>query len=157
MPSHFTTTRSGDALPPEISSLLTEQPLAVLATQNQGQPHVSLVAFAAGADGRQLFFATTRTSRKYANLQADPRATLLIDSRTRSRADFHQALALSAKGLVREVSGVDRETAARLFLAKHPHLQEFVGSPSCALMALEVQLYDLASRFQQVLTYRLSP
>jgi len=144
-------------LPHGISSLLAAQHLAVLATHHQGQPHVSLVAFAAGPDGRQLLFATTRTSRKYANLQADPRAALLIDSRGQAAADFHEAAALSAKGPVREVTGADRDGLAALFLAKQPHLREFVNSPTCALMALQVQVYELASRFQQVLTYRLSP
>ncbi len=146
-----------DALPPEIKYLLNSQRLAVLATQRQGQPHVSLVAFAATPDGRQLLFATTRTSRKYANLQADPRVALLIDSRTRTEADFHLAAALAAKGLAQEVSGADREAQAALFLAKHPHLREFVAAPTCALMAVTVEVYELASRFQQVLTFRLTP
>ncbi|MGQ9921869.1 MAG: pyridoxamine 5'-phosphate oxidase family protein [Desulfobacca sp.] len=148
---------STPGLPPEIRTLLAGQHLAVLATHQQGQPHVSLVAFAADPDGRQLLFATTRTSRKYANLQADPRAAMLIDSRGQAAADFHAALALSAKGPVQEVTGPAREDLAALFLGKHPHLREFVGSPSCSLMALQVQIYELASRFQQVLIYRFAP
>ncbi len=143
-------------LPKEITRLLDKQKLAVLATHHQGQPHASLVAFAASADGRLVIFATTRTSRKYANLQADPRAVILIDSRTQQEADFHEAMALAVKGVAHEVTAPRRAELASLLLGKHPHLQEFVASPTCALMALEVAVYELACRFQQVLIYRFS-
>jgi len=157
MPSEEISSTASSELPREIKALLASQHLAVLATHHQGQPHASLVAFAASPDGRNLLFATTRTSRKFANLQADPRAALLIDSRGQAAADFHEAMALSAKGPVREVAGTERESLAAVFLAKHPHLREFVGAPSCALLALQVQVYELASRFQQVLMYRFLP
>jgi nitroimidazol reductase NimA-like FMN-containing flavoprotein (pyridoxamine 5'-phosphate oxidase superfamily) len=139
----------------QIKALLEIQKLAVLATQSQGQPHVSLVAFAATADGREVIFATTRTSRKFANLQADPRAALLIDSRTHQEADFHLGQALSANGTVMELSGPEKHSRLQLFLTKHPHLREFVQSPSCALMSLKVQVYNLVSKFQKVIEYRL--
>ncbi len=138
-----------------IKALLTSETLAVLATHRQGQPHASLVAFAATADGHELIFATTRTSRKFANLQEDPRAELLIDSRTHEQADFHQAQALSAIGRVIELSGNERQSRLRLFLTKLPQLREFVQSPTCALMTLQVQEYNLVSRFQKVIRYRL--
>lgn len=140
----------------QVSALLTSQKLAVLATQRQGQPHVSLVAFAATANGRELIFATTRTSRKFANLQADPRAALLIDSRTHQEADFHQGQALSAHGLVMEVSGSEKHFRLQAFLTKHPHLWEFAQSPSCALMSMQVQVFNLVSKFQKVIEYRLT-
>jgi nitroimidazol reductase NimA-like FMN-containing flavoprotein (pyridoxamine 5'-phosphate oxidase superfamily) len=142
-------------IPEPIRFLLTSQKLAVLATQNQGQPHASLVAFASTADAREIIFATTRSSRKFANLQADPRADLLIDSRTNQEADFHLGQALSAAGAVRELSGPDKSSRLQLFLTKHPHLLEFVQSPSCALMSLHVQVYNLVSTFQKVIEYRL--
>jgi nitroimidazol reductase NimA-like FMN-containing flavoprotein (pyridoxamine 5'-phosphate oxidase superfamily) len=141
----------------QIKALLSSQKLAVLATHRQGQPHASLVAFAATADGRELFFVTTRTSRKFANLQADPRAALLIDSRTHQEADFHLGQALSATGTAIELSGPEKHSRIQLFLTKHPHLREFVQSPSCALMSLQVQVYNIVSKFQKVIEYRLSP
>jgi nitroimidazol reductase NimA-like FMN-containing flavoprotein (pyridoxamine 5'-phosphate oxidase superfamily) len=143
-------------IPIEIKELLNSQKLAVLATHRQGQPHASLVAFAATVDGRELIFATTRTSRKFANLQADPRAALLIDSRTHQDSDFHLAQALSATGTVVELSGTEKHSRLQLFLTKHPHLREFVQSPSCALMSLHVQIYNLVSKFQKVIEYRLA-
>jgi heme iron utilization protein len=141
----------------EMSSLLRSQTLSVLATHRRGQPHVSLVAFAATTDSRELIFATTRTSRKFVNLQADPRAALLIDSRTHQESDFHLGQALSATGTVIELSGPEKNSRLQLFLIKQPHLREFVQSPSCALMSMHVQVYNLVSKFQKVIEYRLSP
>jgi nitroimidazol reductase NimA-like FMN-containing flavoprotein (pyridoxamine 5'-phosphate oxidase superfamily) len=140
-------------IPQQIRTLLTSQNLAVLATHRQGQPHVSLVAFAATPDGREIIFATTRTSRKFANLQADHRAALLIDSRTHQETDFHLGQALSATGTARELSGSEKNIRLQLFLAKHPHLREFASAPSCALLSLQVQLYNLVSKFQKVIEY----
>ncbi len=144
-------------IPPEIKALLETQKLAVLATHRQGQPHASLVAFAATADGRELIFATTRTSRKFANLQADARAALLIDSRTHQEADFHLGQAVSATGTVIELLDPLKDSRLQLFLAKHPHLLDFVQSPTCALMSLRVHLFNFVSKFQKVIEYRLAP
>jgi nitroimidazol reductase NimA-like FMN-containing flavoprotein (pyridoxamine 5'-phosphate oxidase superfamily) len=149
------TPNSLSKIPESISVLLGSQRLGVLATHRQGQPHTSLVAFTATADGRELIFATTRSSRKFANLQVDPRAALLIDSRTHQESDFHQAQALSATGRVVELSGSERDSRLQLFLAKLPHLREFAQSPSCVLMSFQVQEYNLVSKFQKVIKYRL--
>ncbi len=154
--------REKSALPPaseileQLTSLLATQKLAVLATHNQGQPHASLVAFAATADLREILFVTTRTSRKFANLRTDPQAALLIDSRTNQEADFHQGQALSATGTVSELSGPERSSRLQIYLRKHPHLAEFAQSPSCALMSLQVHVYNFVSKFQKVLEYRPS-
>jgi len=51
-----------------LRKLLRSQLLAVLSTQNQGQPYASLVAFASSDDLKSLYFATSRSTRKYANL-----------------------------------------------------------------------------------------
>lgn len=144
-------------IPQQVSTLLTSQKLAVLATHRQGQPHVSLVAFTATTDSREIIFATTRTSRKFANLQADARAALLIDSRTNEEADFHRGQALSATGTVMELSGLEKHYRLQLFLTTHPHLREFVQSPSCALMSMLVQVYNVVSKFQKVIEYRIVP
>lgn len=55
----------------DLRKLLRSQPLAVLTTQNQGQPYASLIAFASSDDLKSFYFATTRSTRKYANLSGD--------------------------------------------------------------------------------------
>jgi hypothetical protein len=51
-----------------LKELFLSQPLAVLATQFNGQPYGNLVAFAATEDLRGLLFATARGTRKFANI-----------------------------------------------------------------------------------------
>ena len=90
-----------------ILELLASQRLAVLSTQTQGQPYSNLVAFAVTPDLKYLLFATTRATRKFANLLADSRVSLLLDNRTNEEADFAEAAALTVLGQAWEVLGAD--------------------------------------------------
>lgn len=139
-----------DGLILELTHLLNSQRLAVLSTHNAGQPYASLVSFAATPDLMQLLFATTRSTRKYANLTSDSRTAMLIDNRSNEETDIHSAMAVTATGVVGEISDVERVEALNLYLKKHPYLEEFVKSPSCALLSLTVQAYYLVRRFQNV-------
>jgi nitroimidazol reductase NimA-like FMN-containing flavoprotein (pyridoxamine 5'-phosphate oxidase superfamily) len=139
-----------------LRALLSEQRLAVLATQAGGRPYASLVAFAASPDLGTLVFATTRATRKYANLRDDPHVALLVDSRNVGDIDFHHAAAVTATGLVWELQEGDRAEAERLLLAKHPVLTGFVASPTCALLRLTVETYYLVSRFQNVVEFHMA-
>ena len=133
-----------------IRNLSESQRLGVLATQNQGQPYTNLIAFAATADLKYLIFATTRATRKYANLMADPRVAVLVDNRKNDVADFAEAAALTALGKVWELHGLERQQFLDVYLKKHPYLQEFVAAPTCALLRVKVDKYIVVSRFQEV-------
>jgi nitroimidazol reductase NimA-like FMN-containing flavoprotein (pyridoxamine 5'-phosphate oxidase superfamily) len=134
-----------------IRELFESQKLAVLATQNKGQPYANLIAFAASDDLKSLYFATGRATRKYANIEADARVTVLIDNRSNEDSDFSQAAAVTATGRAKEVGDSARDEVLAIYLAKHPMLEEFVRSPSCALLKVEVQTYYLVRRFQNVM------
>ena len=146
-----------DNLYKELLHLLNSQRLAVLSTQNDGQPYASLVSFAATPDLRQLLFATTRSTRKYANLTSDPRAAMILDNRSNEEMDIHAAMAVTATGAVAEVPDSERIEAMRLYLTKHPYLEEFVNAPSCALLRLTVTTYYLVRRFQNVVEIHMRP
>jgi nitroimidazol reductase NimA-like FMN-containing flavoprotein (pyridoxamine 5'-phosphate oxidase superfamily) len=134
----------------ELSQLFASQTLAVLSTQWQGQPYASLVAFASTSDLKSLTFATSRSTRKYANLQSDPRAAMLIDNRSNRATDLNQAKAVTAIGHAERTESSTTREMKRLYLSKHPYLEEFLSSENCALFELVVQKYILVSRFQQV-------
>lgn len=135
----------------EIGALFANQPLAVLSTHADGQPHSSLVAFACREDLSTLLFATTRATRKYANIEKDPRVSLLIDNRSNKVADFHDAVAVTVTGTAHEVSGDDKTSDLSLYLSKHPHLEDFVTAPSSALIRVTVDTYEIVTRFQHVM------
>lgn len=140
-----------------LRELFASQPLAVLSTDCNGHPYASLVAFAVSEDLRRLFFATDRNTRKFANLRSNSRVALLIDNRSNSVADFTQAVAVTVLGSCREMSGTERSDAERFYLEKHPHLEEFVSSPGCALIHVTVRSLYLVSRFQNVTEYHFNP
>ena len=135
--------------------LFSSQKLSVLGTHQRGQPYGSLVAFAATPDRKNLLFATTRATRKFANLQADSRVSLVFDNRSNRVADFRRAVAATALGRAQELRGPERKKFAKVYLAKHPHLKEFVSSPTCALVRIRVEVYYLVWRFQNVLEWRV--
>lgn len=149
--------KSLDDMRRDLEALFSTQPLAVLSTQNEGQPYGSLVAFASSEDLKELYFATTRATRKYANLSSDPRVAMLVDSRSNEVSDFRWAMAVTATGKAEEVEGQEKQNVLKTYLAKHAHLEEFVRSPSCALLKIRVERYYVATRFQNVIEVHVKP
>ena len=134
-----------------LKDLFSSQKLAVLATQSKRQPYGNLVAFVATKDLKHLLFATTRATRKYTNISENPRVAMVMDNRSNQEADFHQAAAVTATGVVKEVKGSEKETLLRLYLSGHPYLKDFVSSPTCALLKMNVETYYLVRQFQNVM------
>ena len=139
----------------QLKALFSSQGLAVISTHEHGQPYCNLVAFASSEDLLHLVFATTRSTRKYANIDEDPRISLLIDNRSNRVSDFHEAMAVTAIGLSEEVLSPEKDNLLKVYLSKHPHLEDFVMSPTCALMQVEVKRYYVVSRFQHVLVLHM--
>jgi nitroimidazol reductase NimA-like FMN-containing flavoprotein (pyridoxamine 5'-phosphate oxidase superfamily) len=133
-----------------LKGLFTSQRLAVLATQNRRQPYGNLVAFMATDDLKHLLFATTRATRKFANISKNPKVAMVFDNRSNQESDFHQAAAVTATGVVKEVVGLEKEVFKKVYLSKHPYLKDFVSSPTCALLKVEVKTYIVVNRFQNV-------
>ena len=140
-----------ETLRARLDAMLQSQHLAVLSTTGAGgAPYSNLVSFAALGTGR-LLFATTRATRKYANLTADARVALLVDSRRNEEADFHEALAATALGTAVELTGEEREKGIAAYIVKFPFLEEFARSPSCALFRVTVERYIVVTKFQNVI------
>ena len=146
-----------DDIRKRLQQLFAAQQLAVVATSSGGQPYTSLVAYVAAEDLRRLFFITSRATRKYANLISDPRVSMLINSSTNTDADFHQAIAATVVGDAEEMSGEKRQAALATYVAKHPYLDEFAHSPSCALICVRVRSYLLVRNFQHVMEWHPHP
>ncbi len=134
-----------------LKELFSSLRLAVLATQSKGQPYGNLVAFVATNDLKHLLFATARATRKYANISENPRVAMVMDNRSNQEADFHQATAVTATGVVKEVKGSEKKTLLRLYLSAHPYLRNFVSSPTCALLKMNVETYYVVRDFQNVM------
>jgi nitroimidazol reductase NimA-like FMN-containing flavoprotein (pyridoxamine 5'-phosphate oxidase superfamily) len=133
-----------------VRELLASQRLAVLATEAQGNPYTSLIAFAAAPDLNALVFATPRPTRKFSNLSGNARVSLLVDNRTNREEDFSDAAAATILGTAREATGEEWESSIALLLGKHPYLSSFARSPNCAIFRVDVEAYYVVNRFQSV-------
>jgi nitroimidazol reductase NimA-like FMN-containing flavoprotein (pyridoxamine 5'-phosphate oxidase superfamily) len=142
-----------DAARTSLNMLLRGQRFAVLATQGDGQPYGSLVAFAATPDGRRLLFVTARGTRKFANLCHDPRVALVLDNRRNRAADLHAAVAVTAVGRAGEAEASERTALAALYRQRHPRLAPFLAAPTSALLAVEVARYVVVGQFQDVFEF----
>jgi nitroimidazol reductase NimA-like FMN-containing flavoprotein (pyridoxamine 5'-phosphate oxidase superfamily) len=140
-----------------LRELFDSQNLAVLATHNEGQPYASLVAFVTTEDLKQIYFVTPKTTRKFANLSKDDRVAVLVNSSTNQNADFHRAISVTAVGNAEEITGAEREKILKQYLAKHPHLVDFVKSPTCALVRVTPRSYYMVKNFQTVMELHINP
>jgi general stress protein 26 len=136
-----------------LRDLLERPSLAVLATHRDGQPHASLVGFASTEDLARIVFATPRSTRKYANLQADARVAMLVDNRSHRASDFEEAAAATVVGRARDVTDDEAGTFMNRYLARHPHLEGFVASAASVLIVVDVESYSLVTQFQQVIQF----
>jgi len=133
-----------------LQELFISQRFAVLATTENGQPYLSLMAFAATDDLRHLLVATYRETRKYRNLESEARVAMLVDNRTNQPSDTQKAIAVTAMGKAHKVGANEKERLLRIYLAKHPHMKEFVCSLECVLIKIRVEKYLMVRHFQDI-------
>ncbi|AKB29856.1 hypothetical protein MSSIT_3137 [Methanosarcina siciliae T4/M] len=134
----------------QLRAFFESQLLAVLATQNGTAPYVSLVAFASDEKLKYILFSTTKATRKYLNLLANPSVSMLIDNRKNAIEDLRDAMAVTALGKVEPIEDFERSIMEKIYLMKHPQLVDFLHSPTTAFLKIRVEKYIVVTRFQHV-------
>ena len=133
-----------------VGQLLASQRVGVLATHYQGTPHLSLIAYVASEDLREILFVTPRYTRKVEAMGQDSRLSLLVDDRQNVASDFDACIAVTARGLAEPLPAQPVPGLLPSYLERYPHLEEFVRSPSCSIFLIRVRSYSLVSSFQKV-------
>lgn len=134
-----------------ILDLTESQLFAVLSSIGaDGSPYCNIVGFLLTEDLSKLVFATPRDTRKFINIQRDPRVSILIDSRSNQETDFEKASAVTITGTAKEVIGNERDRYSEKYLSKNPKLADFVQSNGCALILVETCKFWYVNRFQKV-------
>jgi len=150
----------GDAgVPERLAAIDRTRRHAALATDVGGAPYLSLVAFALAPGGSAVLFATPRGSRKFGNLRANPRVSLLLDTRGERDRDYGSAEAITVVGrarVLRAGSAAWREAGLTLH-AKHPALAAFLEAATTARVRVEIEEAVHVGGFQQVTTWRPGP
>ena len=145
-----------DAGQTSLRHLLETQKYAVLATDNHGQPYTSLVVHSITDDLRAFILMTERSRLKYENLMSNPRVAIMVDNRENLGSDLDATIAVTALGVVEEISAAECDTARACFLAQHPALQSFAESPNCAFIRIQVTSYVIVQQFQDVIEWRIA-
>ncbi len=139
----------------QLKALFDSQKLAALSTHHMGQPYTNLIAFYADERLERIYFVTPDTTRKYANLTADNRVSIMVNNSTNQDDDFHQAVSVTAVGRAEPLTGADKDQILPRYLAKHPHLVDFARSPTSALVRVRVASYFMVKQFQNVMELHL--
>ena len=139
-----------EELKKSVKKLGKEQLFAVLATVNEGQPYVSLVAFALTDDIKNLVFVTPRETRKFRYLEKNSRVSLLIDNSSNQSLDITEALAVTVSGNAIEAKGSQREKLLKLFIEKHADLKDFSESEDSVIVCIDIKRLDIVEKFKNV-------
>jgi nitroimidazol reductase NimA-like FMN-containing flavoprotein (pyridoxamine 5'-phosphate oxidase superfamily) len=128
-----------------IKRLLASQRFAVITTQAEGQPYSNLIAFAEADNLSSLLFVTGRNTKKYSNAISNKSVAILIDNRTNKAADLNNTIAVTALGTIEEVSIDQEDYFSKIYISKHPQLEDFLHKPSNVLMRVAITDYIVAS------------
>ena len=133
-----------------IEGVIKRNRFAVLATEGDGQPHVSLIAITPFTSYRQLIFATFRNTLKYRNLSQNSKVALLIENENVNLTGLTDKVALTIIGQTKEISISDREAAFRAHLRWHPEMESFMLSSDCALIMVLAHSYQIVNGIDDI-------
>lgn len=139
-----------------IRRVLEQNRLAVLATQRNGQPHASLIAFTPLEGLRFLAFATYRDTLKYESIREDRRVAILIEDRECDARRSDRRLALTAVGEAIKTPEEERQAHIVTHLARHPDLERFLRSPDCEFVRVAVHAYQVVSDVDDARWYAIA-
>ena len=145
------TTRGNIDVKDRLKFLNNKERYAVLATDSDGQPFTSLIAYALTEDLKGVVFATPKNTSKYKNILRNSRVSVLIDSRSHSSGDYLSIESVTVVGTVRFLrKGRKWSESLSVLLKKHPQLSNFIISSSTAVILVDVTHYVHVDRFQSI-------
>ncbi len=125
-------------------ALLRSERVGALATALEtagGHPFASLVPFALSREGEPLLLLSA-LAQHTKNLEADPRACLLVHDAAAAAKDPRTAARAAILGRVRRVAPADEEDARARYLERHPNAR--------GLLNLDFALYVLVVEEAQI-------
>ncbi len=134
-----------------LNALDRDQLHAVLATESDGQPYTSMIAYVLTPDKKGIIFSTPRKTQKYKNILKNNRVSLLIDTRSNTEKDYMSAESLIVLGHAMPVRRGKRWLElARLLIKKHPALTTIINSRETKLIFVKITRCIHVTKFQTV-------
>lgn len=126
----------------DIQKMILENKICVMATVANGVPHCSLMSYAAEYDGHEIYMATLKDTKKYRNLIATPKVSMLIDTRNASASGKTRALTVTGDFQAIDDEKRINEIREKL-IRKHPDLKEFFTNPDSRIVVIKVTALQL--------------
>jgi len=126
----------------KLETILRENSLCVLCTEAAGNPYCSLMTYLLSDDRRTLYLVSTRESRKFKNLLANPRVSVLVDSRQHPAAGAN-IVSVTFAGLFQTLVDAETERVTTAFAREHPELTEILNHPDSVIFAIKLTSYLL--------------
>jgi len=126
----------------KLETILRQNSLCVLCTEAAGSPYCSLMTYLPSDDLRVLYLISTRESRKFKNLLANPRVSVLVDSRQYPTAGAN-IVSVTFTGLFQPLADAEAERVKTAFAREHPELTEILNHPDSVIFAVKLTSYLL--------------
>ena len=133
-----------------VESIMDTSNFAVLATEGNGQPHVSLITITPFGNFRQIIFATYRNTLKYRNLTHNNKVAILIESGAGNLKGLTQRVVITIIGYTEVIRTTETEAAYKAHLKRHPEMESFMLSPDCALIKFIAQSYQIVNGIDDI-------
>jgi len=128
----------------KLETILRENSLCVLCTEADGKPYCSLMTYLLSDDLSLLYLVSTQESRKYQNLLANPRVSLLVDTRqNRGTAAGGNIVSVTFEGLFQPLADAKTPPIKANLAKEHGELAEILNHPSCVVFAIQFKSFLL--------------
>jgi nitroimidazol reductase NimA-like FMN-containing flavoprotein (pyridoxamine 5'-phosphate oxidase superfamily) len=129
----------------KMKKLVKDKDVCVLATVMANVPHCSLMSYVPDRDCREVYMMTRKGTKKFRNLAANRKVSLLIDTREEDcGADRARIKALTVSGVFKIISDKAKKKLVRQkLLKKHPQLKPFAEDPDTEIFAVKVKTFQL--------------
>ncbi|MHA2431863.1 MAG: pyridoxamine 5'-phosphate oxidase family protein [Candidatus Thorarchaeota archaeon] len=139
-----------DSLRERLTELFNSQIVSVLGTSASDEPYSCLVGFKFTHNLGEVVFATMRNRLKYRQISANPRVSLMVDNRKNTPYDFDTTTSVTVIGDAVDTESPEREKLAKMLVSKNSFLSEFVESPDCAVVKVQIEKMYIVDNFESV-------
>lgn len=126
-----------------IQEIIRTNNLAVLATCAENQPHCSLMAYIFHEEQGLIYMMTQKDSRKFRNISANPRVSLIVDTRHDNLEKRTSIKALTINGTCRPVEQTGQNGLKDLLLKKHPQLKALADHQDALVIEISAESFLL--------------
>jgi nitroimidazol reductase NimA-like FMN-containing flavoprotein (pyridoxamine 5'-phosphate oxidase superfamily) len=138
----------------QIKNIISSERLSVLATDDNGIPHTSLIGFLLDDDLKNLYFFTSSNTKKYKNIENNPKVSLLIDNRDIFLDKTYLITSVTVLGHATIIKKPIIEVVEN-FLKIHREFKDFIKSDFTVLVKIVISRYIVVNRLKEVIEIKI--